>query len=71
MLKKEKSDAGDWQPRNHLHRVSKGRRRAMKKVIFMTVFTVFAVALLSGCVTMPQTWPDYQRSAEHKMVVIQ
>jgi hypothetical protein len=31
---------------------------------------VFGVALFSGCATM-QTWPDNQRSAENKMVVIQ
>ena len=43
----------------------------MKKVVFMTMFMVFAVALISGCATMPQTWPDYQRRAENKMVVIQ
>ena len=43
----------------------------MKKVVFMTLSMVFAVALISGCATMPQTWPDYQRRAENKMVVIQ
>ena len=32
---------------------------------------VFVAALFSGCVTMPRTWPDYERSAENKMVVIQ
>ena len=42
----------------------------MKKVIFMTVLMVFGLALFSGCATM-QTWPDYERSAENKMVVIQ
>ena len=31
---------------------------------------VFGVALFSGCATM-QTWPDNQRSAENKMIVIQ
>ncbi|OPY72970.1 MAG: hypothetical protein A4E62_00678 [Syntrophorhabdus sp. PtaU1.Bin002] len=43
----------------------------MKKVIFMTVLMVFVLALFSGCATMPQTWPDYERNAENKMVVIQ
>ena len=31
---------------------------------------VFVVALFSGCATL-QTWPDYERSAENKLVVIQ
>src|SRR3990170_4056627 len=31
---------------------SKGRRREMKKVIFMAVLMVFGVALFSGCATM-------------------
>ena len=43
----------------------------MKKAIFLTVLMVFVLALFSGCATMPQTWPDYERSAENKMVVIQ
>ncbi len=42
----------------------------MKKFIFMTVLVVFGLALFSGCATM-QTWPDYERNAESKMVVIQ
>jgi hypothetical protein len=42
----------------------------MKKNIFMTVLLVFGLALFSSCATM-QTWPDYERSAENKMVVIQ
>jgi hypothetical protein len=50
---------------------SKGRRNEMKKVVFMTVLMVSVLALFSGCATMPQTWPDYERSAENKMVVIQ
>jgi len=36
----------------------------------MTVLMVFALALFSGCATT-QTWPDYERNAENKMVVIQ
>jgi hypothetical protein len=43
----------------------------MKKAILVTVLMVFGLALFSGCATMPQTWPDNQRSAENKMVVIQ
>jgi len=42
----------------------------MKNVIFLTVLMVFGLALFSGCATM-QTWPDYERNAENKMVVIQ
>ena len=42
----------------------------MKKVIFMAVLMVFGLALFSGCATT-QTWPDYERNAENKMVVIQ
>jgi len=49
---------------------SKGRRREMKKVIFMAVLVVFGLTLFSGCAFV-QTWPDYERSAENKMVVIQ
>ncbi len=42
----------------------------MKKVIFMAVLMVLGLALFSGCATT-QTWPDYERNAENKMVVIQ
>ena len=42
----------------------------MKNVIFMTVLMVSGLALFSGCATV-QTWPDSERSAESKMVVIQ
>ncbi len=42
----------------------------MKKVIFMTMVLVLGLALFSGCATT-QTWPDYERNAENKMVVIQ
>jgi len=42
----------------------------MKKAILLTVLMVFGSTLFSGCATM-QTWPDNQRSAENKMVVIQ
>jgi hypothetical protein len=42
----------------------------MKKAILLTVLMVFGLALFSGCASM-QTWPDNERSAENKMVVIQ
>ena len=43
----------------------------MKNASFLTVLMVFGLALFSGCATMPQTWPDYERIAENKLVVIQ
>jgi hypothetical protein len=49
---------------------SKDRRRKMKIFAFLTVLMVFGLALFSGCASV-QTWPDYERSAENKMVVIQ
>jgi hypothetical protein len=45
------------------------RSREMKNAILCTATMVF-VALFSGCASM-QTWPDSERSAENKMVVIQ
>ena len=42
----------------------------MKNSALLTVFVVLGLALSSGCATM-QTWPDSERSAESKMVVIQ
>lgn len=42
----------------------------MKKILFMTVGLIFGLALFSGCATT-QTWPDSERSAESKIVVIQ
>jgi hypothetical protein len=42
----------------------------MKKLILMAMGMVFGFALFSGCATM-HTWPDSERSAENKMVVIQ
>jgi hypothetical protein len=47
------------------------RSSEMKKAILLTVLMAFGLALLSGCVTMPQRWPDQERIAENKMVVIQ
>ena len=43
----------------------------MKNAIRLTVLMVSVLAFLSGCATMPQTWPDQERIAENKMVVIQ
>jgi hypothetical protein len=43
----------------------------MKRAILLAVLTVFGLALFSGCATMPQRWPDQERIAENKMVVIQ
>jgi hypothetical protein len=45
-------------------------RGLSRKVILLSVAMVFGLALFSGCVTM-QTWPDNERDAENKMVVIQ
>jgi len=45
-------------------------RDSSRKVILLSVLMVFGLALFSGCVSM-QTWPDYERNAENKMVVIQ
>jgi hypothetical protein len=42
----------------------------MKNVVFLTVLVVFGLALFSGCATT-QTWPDNERNAENRMVVIQ
>jgi hypothetical protein len=40
------------------------------KVIFVTLLMVFGLGLFAACATT-QTWPDYARNAENKMVVIQ
>jgi hypothetical protein len=42
----------------------------MKKLILMAMGMVFGLASFSGCATM-HTWPDSERNAENKMVVIQ
>jgi hypothetical protein len=42
----------------------------MKKFILSSLLVVFGLALLSGCATT-QTWPNSERDAEAKMVVIQ
>ncbi len=42
----------------------------MRKNIFITALMLFGLSLFSGCASM-QIWPDYERSAENKMIVIQ
>ncbi len=42
----------------------------MKKAVLLSLLVVFGLALFSGCISM-QRWPDQERSAENKMVVIQ
>jgi len=46
------------------------RKGLSRKFILLSVFMLFGLALFSGCATT-QTWPDYERNAENKMVVIQ
>jgi hypothetical protein len=41
-----------------------------RKFILMAVLMVSGLALFSGCATT-QTWPDHERTAENKMVMIQ
>jgi hypothetical protein len=42
----------------------------MKKIILLSVLAVLGLALFSGCASM-QTLPDYERTTENKMIVIQ
>lgn len=42
----------------------------MKKRTFLTVLMIFGLALFSSCASM-RIWPDYERSAENKMVAIE
>jgi len=42
----------------------------MKKLYLMTVMIAVGLALFSGCASV-QTWPESERSAENKMLVIQ
>lgn len=42
----------------------------MKRSIFLVFLMILVPVLFAACATM-QTWPDYERSAENKMVVIQ
>jgi hypothetical protein len=43
----------------------------MKRFLLLSLVVFVGSALLSGCATMPQTWPDNERSAENQMVLIQ
>jgi len=43
----------------------------MKRLILLSLSAALGLALFSGCATLPKTWPDYARSAESKMVLIQ
>jgi hypothetical protein len=43
----------------------------MKSTVIATALAVCLVVLLASCATMPQTWPDSERSAENKMIVVQ
>lgn len=42
----------------------------MKNLPLLTIFVVLGSVLATGCIS-PHTWPDYERGAENKMVVIQ
>ena len=46
------------------------RSALSRKAIFMSVLMVLGLTLFLGCAGM-QTWPDSERNAENKMVVIQ
>lgn len=43
----------------------------MKRFLLLSLIVFVGSALFSGCANMPQTWPDNERSAENKMVLIQ
>jgi hypothetical protein len=54
---------------------SKARGKQMKNqerksVVYLTAVMVFGLILITGCAAI-QIWPDYQRTAENKMFVIQ
>ncbi len=42
----------------------------MKRLALLTGLVILGAVLATGCVP-PQTWPDYKRNAEDKIVVIQ
>jgi hypothetical protein len=46
------------------------RSSEMKKLVMLAGMVIMAAAYLAGCIA-PQTWPDYKRTAESKIVVIQ
>ncbi|MHB8810145.1 MAG: hypothetical protein ACYC9M_09050 [Desulfobulbaceae bacterium] len=43
----------------------------MKRFLLLSLVVFVGFALFSGCANMPQTWPENERSAENKMVLIQ
>lgn len=43
----------------------------MKRFLLLSLVVFVGFALFSGCANMPQTWPDNERSAENRMVLIQ
>ena len=43
----------------------------MKKHVILTGMVVMAAVFLAGCLAPQQNWPDYKRTAESKIVVIQ
>jgi hypothetical protein len=42
----------------------------MKKAVLLSLLLIFGLTLFSGCVSM-QRWPDEERNAENKMIIIQ
>jgi hypothetical protein len=49
----------------------KERSSEMKKLILMTTLMTFGLVMFLGCAATMHTWPNEERSAENKMVVIQ
>jgi hypothetical protein len=43
----------------------------MKQFLLLSLAVFVGFALFSGCATMPQVWPNYERSVENKLVIIQ
>lgn len=43
----------------------------MKRFLLLSLLAFAGFVLFSGCANMPQTWPDNERSAENRMVLIQ
>jgi len=46
------------------------KKQEIKRVGYLAAVMVFGLILITGCASI-QIWPDYQRTAENKMVVIQ
>ena len=43
----------------------------MKSSISIAALMIFAFALLTGCATRPQTWPDPEKGTETKIIIVQ